>query len=91
MGLHLVAIFTGQSHISKLPVISQIFKGGTYIVTEIVPLQKSFSPDICILELVLSVLSYPAMTKGGSAFYEDLDNPNNGSIQAWYLIDGPSI
>ena len=54
--------------------------------------KKSFSPDICILELVLtSVLSYPAMTKGGSAFDEDHDNPNNGSRHAWYLIDGLSI
>ena len=31
------------------------------------------------------------MTKGGSAFDEDHDNPNNGSRHAWYLIDGPSI
>ena len=39
MCLHLLTILTGQGHICKVPVLSQISKGRAYILFEVVPLQ----------------------------------------------------
>ena len=42
MCLYLVAIFTGQGHISEVKICSQSSKGRADILTEVIPLQTQF-------------------------------------------------
>ena len=48
--LHLIAILTGQGHISEVFVPSQLSKGETQVLLEVVPLQTKFVFHVHIVE-----------------------------------------
>ena len=52
MCLHLLSILTGQSHINKVILLSQVSKCTFDVVLEVVPLEAKFSLPFYAAELI---------------------------------------